>query len=282
VALTADDIAAVEAEVNARIRANSEIITRVMPLEEARDTGARALFGEKYEAEVRVVSMGGVDAGAKHEFSVELCGGTHATRTGDIGAFKIISESGVSAGVRRIEAVTGDHAIAYFNTRDAQLQKTAALLKAAPDDVASRVEALLDDKKRLEKDLADMRRKLAAGGVSSASAPEVKDIGGVQFTSRVLDGMPAGDLKPLADDLKAKIGSGVVALIAVNDGKASLVVAVTEDLTKRFSAVDLVKIGAAALGGQGGGGRPDMAQAGGPDGSLAANAIRAIEEKLVA
>ncbi|NBX65555.1 MAG: alanine--tRNA ligase [Proteobacteria bacterium] len=282
VPMTAEDVAFVEAEVNARIRANSDITTRIMPLDEARESGARALFGEKYDSEVRVVAMGGIDAGAGHEFSVELCGGTHAKRTGDIGAFKIIAESAVSAGIRRVEALTGDAAIAYMAERDAKLQKTAALLKAAPEDVDARVEALLDEKKRLEKEVSELRRKLAAGGGGSAAASDVKDIGGVKFTSRVLQDLPAGDLKPLADDIKAKLGSGVIALIAVNDGKASLVVAVTDDLTKRFSAVDLVKVGAEALGGKGGGGRADMAQAGGPDGSKADAAVKAIEGKLAA
>ncbi|MCB1537821.1 MAG: alanine--tRNA ligase, partial [Alphaproteobacteria bacterium] len=281
VPMSAEDISAVETEVNARIRANSDIVTRVMPLDEARESGAMALFGEKYDSEVRVVSMGGREDGAAKEFSVELCGGTHAKRTGDIGAFKIVSESAVSAGIRRIEAVTGDAAIAYLSGRDSMLQKTAQLLKAAPDDVPGRVEALVEERKRLEKEVADLRRKLAAGG-GGAAAPEVKEVGGVKFTARVLADIPAGDLKPLADDLKSKLGSGVIALVAINEGKASLVVAVTDDLTKKFSAVDLVKAGAEALGGKGGGGRPDMAQAGGPDGSRAEDAVRAIESKLAA
>lgn len=281
--LSLADIEAVEAEVNARIRGNTPVVTRIMPLDDARETGAMALFGEKYDADVRVVSMGGYDATAKKEFSVELCGGTHVTRTGDIGAFKIIAESATSAGIRRIEAVTGATALAYMSARDTILQKTAALLKTNTDDVAARVEALMEDKKRLEREVSDMRRKLAAGGGSSADGTaDIKNIGGVQFTARVLADIPAGDLKPLADDLKAKLGSGIVALVAVNDGKASIVVAVTDDLTKRFSAVDLVKIGAEALGGKGGGGRPDMAQAGGPDGARASDAVKAIEGKVAA
>ena len=283
VPLTMEDIAIVEAEVNDRIRMNSPITTRVLPLDEARESGAMALFGEKYDSEVRVVSMGGKDAGANKEYSVELCGGTHARQTGDIGVFHIIAESAVSAGIRRIEAMTGHQALAYLAGRNVLLQRTAEALKAPSEDVLKRVEALLEDKKRLEKEVSDMRRKIAAGGANSAgAAPEIKDIKGVKFTSRVLEGLPAGDLKPLADDIKAKMGSGIVALVAVNDGKASLVVSVTEDLTKRYSAVDLVKIGAEALGGKGGGGRADMAQAGGPDGDKAADAVKAIESNLAA
>lgn len=283
VPMTAEDIAIVEAEVNDRIRANSAITTRVLPLDEARESGAMALFGEKYDSEVRVVSMGGKDEGAHKEYSVELCGGTHARHTGDIGVFKIISESAVSAGIRRIEAMTGHQAIAYLSGRDTLLQRTATALKTSVEDVLGRVETLLDEKKRLEKEVADMRRKLAAGGGGgSGASADVKDIKGVKFTSRVLQDLPAGDLKPLADDLKTKLGSGVIVLVAVNDGKASLVVAVTDDLVKKFSAVDLVKAGAEALGGKGGGGRPDMAQAGGPDGANAEAAVKAIEGKLAA
>ncbi len=282
VPLTPEDIAIVEAEVNDRIRMNTPITTRVMPLDEARESGAMALFGEKYDSEVRVVSMGGMDEGASKEYSVELCGGTHARRTGDIGAFHIVSESAVSAGIRRIEAMTGHQALAYLKGRDALLQRTATVLKSSTEDVLQRVEGLLDEKKRLEKEVSDLRRKMAAGGGAAAGGDDFREIGGVKFTSRVLEGMPAGDLKPLADDLKSKLGSGVIALVAVNEGKASLVVAVTDDLTKKFSAVDLVKAGAEALGGKGGGGRPDMAQAGGPDGAKADAAVKAIESKLAA
>jgi len=296
VPMTAEDIAVVEAEVNARIRANSPITTRVMPLEDARETGARALFGEKYEDEVRVVSMGGIDAGAKHEYSVELCGGTHARTTGDIGAFKIVSESGVSAGVRRIEAVTGARVAEYEQEKKQAHQDRIAKLKDETAKLRSELKALggadeatasdneddlIAHNKMLKKQISEYRRKLAAGGDAN-DASEIKDIKGIKFTSRVLEGLPAGDLKPLADDIKAKMGSGIVALVAVNDGKASLVVSVTDDLTKKFSAVDLVKTGAEALGGKGGGGRADMAQAGGPDGSKAADAVKAIEGHLAA
>ena len=280
--ITPEDIAAVENEVNEYIRANTPVTTRVMPLEEAMETGAMALFGEKYEGEVRVVSMGGLEDGANKEYSVELCGGTHVTRTGNIGAFKIVNEGAVSAGVRRIEAVTGQGAIAYLSRRSDALEAIAETLKASVDETPARVATLMDEKKRLEREVADLRRKLAAGGTGNAAADDVKEISGVKFVARVLDGMPAGDLKPLADTLKAKIGSGVVALVAINEGKASLVVAVTEDLTKRFSAVDLVKVGAEALGGKGGGGRPDMAQAGGPNGAQAQDAVTALEKSLAA
>ena len=297
VPMTPEDIAVVEAEVIKRIVGNTEIVTRVMPLDEARDTGARALFGEKYEAEVRVVSMGGRDAGAPHEYSVELCGGTHANRTGDIGAFKIISESGVSAGVRRIEAVTGARVAEYEQElkkahadRIAKLKdemgKLRAELKTLGGDDSAKLQddedALITHNKMLKKQISEFRRKQAAEGGAAGGDADIKEIGGVKFTARVLEGMPAGDLKPLADDLKSKLGSGVIALVAVNEGKASLVVAVTDDLTKKFSAVDLVKAGAEALGGKGGGGRPDMAQAGGPDGTKAADAVKAIEGKLAA
>jgi len=277
-ALTDGQIFIVENEVNDRIRANSEVTTRLLPVDEAREIGAMAMFGEKYDDEVRVLSMGGAD-GAK-PFSLELCGGTHARRTGDIGLFKIVSESALASGVRRIEGVTGRGALKYFSEQEQRLHAIAGLLKSAPTEAPARVEALLNDKKKLERELSDLRRKLAAGGGGSA-APEAKVIKGVNFTSRVLEGVPPNELKPLADELKAKLGSGVVALVSVDaTGKASLVVAVTPDLTGRISAVTLVKVGAEKLGGKGGGGRPDMAQAGGPEGKLANDAVSAIEAAL--
>ncbi len=278
-AMTDDQIMAVEKIVNDQIRANTEIVTRVMPLDDARDSGAMALFGEKYDDEVRVVSMGTKDDGANHVFSVELCGGTHAKRTGDIGLFKIVSESAVSSGVRRVEAVTGEGALAYFKQQEERLNGTAALLKASPADVLDRVKALVDERKKLEMEISNLRRQMATGGGASA-APDVKTIGAVKFTSRVLEGFPAKDLKPMVDDLKKALGSGVVTLIATDDGKASIVVGVTDDLTAKYSAVDLVKAGAEAMGGKGGGGRPDMAQAGGPNGAAANDAVTAIENLL--
>ncbi len=282
VPITAEQLRSVEDQVNAQIRANTEVVTRVLPLDEAVASGARALFGEKYDDEVRVVSMGTPRMpGSNIPYSVELCGGTHVKRTGDIGMFKIVSESAVSAGIRRIEAIVGQALLNHIHEKESLIVDVADTLKAASTDIPARVKALVEDKKKLETEISNLRRQLAAGGGGSAT-PEVKDIGGVKFTARVLEGLPAGDLKPLADDLKTKLGSGVIALVAVNEGKASLVVAVTDDLTKKFSAVDLVKVGAEALGGKGGGGRPDMAQAGGPDGANAEAAVKAIEGRLAA
>ncbi|MBI1214204.1 MAG: alanine--tRNA ligase, partial [Alphaproteobacteria bacterium] len=281
VAMTQEQIETVEKEVNDRIRMNSEVSTRLMPVDDARAMGAMAMFGEKYDEEVRVLAMGGPDPDETEKpYSMELCGGTHVRRTGDIGLFKIVSESALAAGIRRIEGVTGQGALAYLTEQQERLQSIAHLLKAAPAEAVSRVEALVNDKKKLEKELSDLRRKLAAGGGGAAEA-EAKDINGVKFTSRVLEGIPANELKPLADELKARLGSGVVALVSVaEDGKASLVVAVTADLTAKVDAVKLVRIGAEKLGGKGGGGRPDMAQAGGPDGRQANDAVGAIEAAL--
>jgi alanyl-tRNA synthetase len=276
------ELAAVEDEVNARIRGNSEVTTRLMTPDAAVDVGALALFGEKYGEEVRVVAMGGDEGGER--FSVELCGGTHVSRTGDIGYFKITSESAVAAGVRRIEAVTGGAAVAQAKHQAACLREAAAILKAAPDDLPDRIGSLLDERRRMERELSDLRRKVAMGGgdTGKGAASEVKTVAGVSLSARVLADVPAKELKPLADSLKSQIGSGVVALVSVSDGKASLVVGVTDDLTAKLNAVDLVRAGSAALGGKGGGGRPDMAQAGGPDGAAAAQAIAAIEEALAA
>ncbi|MHA1598789.1 MAG: alanine--tRNA ligase, partial [Alphaproteobacteria bacterium] len=275
-AVEAAELSAAEAEVNALIRGNSDVSTRLMTPDEAIDAGAMALFGEKYGDEVRVVSMG------EDDYSVELCGGTHVRRTGDIGLLKILSEGAVASGVRRIEALTGRGALAYLDSQEAALQATAALLKAPAADVADRVQALLDERKALERDLTEARKKLAAAGGTGggASVDAGKDIGGIAFSPRLLDGMPAKDLKGLADEIKGQIGSGVVALVSVNDGKVSLVVGVTEDLTDKIDAVELVRIGSATVGGKGGGGRPDMAQAGGPDVNKAQQALDAIEKAL--
>ncbi|OFX11231.1 MAG: hypothetical protein A2516_00105 [Alphaproteobacteria bacterium RIFOXYD12_FULL_60_8] len=274
-ALSAEEIRRVEAIVNHQVRNNTEVTTRLMDPDSAIKAGAMALFGEKYGEEVRVVAMG--ERGESFEFSVELCGGTHARRTGDIGAFKIVSESAVAAGVRRIEAVTGAAAEAYFAEQDALLARAADALKAKASDLPERIHALLEERRKLERELADTRKKLATGGSGGAAT---KTVNGMAFAGQVLDGVPAKDLKGMADALKTQMGSGVAALVAVNEGKASLVVGVTDDLMNRFSAVDLVRVGAAAMGGQGGGGRPDMAQAGGPDGDKAAQAIAAIEGLL--
>ncbi|WP_435640241.1 alanine--tRNA ligase [Micavibrio aeruginosavorus] len=279
--ITAEQLAEVERMVNEEIRANTPVVTRVMPVDDAMESGAMALFGEKYDDEVRVVSMGTVADGANKSYSVELCGGTHVKRTGDIGLLKIVSESAVSAGVRRVEAVTGAGALSYLNNQEKMLQAVADVLKAGPTDVFERVRTLMDDRRRLENEMSNLRRQMATGGGAGASAgPDVKDIGGVKFTSRVLEGFPAKDLKPMVDDLKKKIGSGVITLIATDDGKASIVVGVTDDLTARVSAVDLVKTGVEVLGGKGGGGRPDMAQGGGPNADAANDAVSAIEQQL--
>jgi alanyl-tRNA synthetase len=274
-ALSPEETRAVEDVVNANIRANKPVVTRLMSQEAAVEAGAMALFGEKYGDEVRVVSMGE----DKNMFSVELCGGTHVRRTGDIGLFKIVSESAVAAGVRRIEAVVAGAAEHWVEEQAALLARAAQSLKASPAEIPARIEALLEDRRKLEKELADLRRQMATGG-GAASAN--KDVGGITFAGRQLDGVPAKDLKGMADDIKKQIGSGVVALFSNAEGKASLVIGVTEDLVAKISAVDLVKVGSEALGGKGGGGRPDMAQAGGPDVTKAGEALAAIEAAIAA
>ncbi len=270
-----DALGEIERAVNGQIRVNAEVATRLMTPDEAIGAGAVALFGEKYGDEVRVVTMG-EDAGAP--YSVELCGGTHVARTGDIGAFKIVAEGAVAAGVRRIEAVAGAAAIAHFAWQDEVLVQAGAALNTSPAELPARIEALLEDRRRLERELSETRRRLATGG--QAATQPAKRIDGTAFAGRRVDGVPAKELRGMADDLKKQIGSGVVALVAVDDGKASLVVGVTDDLTDRFDAVALVRQGAAALGGKGGGGRPDMAQAGGPDPAAAQQALDVIERAL--
>ena len=286
-ALAPDEIAAVEDDVNRRIRANGAVATRLMTPEAAVEAGALALFGEKYGEEVRVVSMGPPAAGETGDFySTELCGGTHVRRTGDIGLFRILSESAVAAGVRRIEVVTGAAAERQARAEAQALAGAAAVLKTGAADLPSRVAALLDERKKLERELAEARRALlSAGGAAgggAAAGPATRQVNGVTYAPRTIDGASPKELKPMADDLKAQIGSGVVALVTGSGGKASIVVGVTDDLTDRISAVDLVRIGSAALGGKGGGGRPDMAQAGGPDPSAADAALAAIEDALKA
>jgi alanyl-tRNA synthetase len=273
--LTTDEVAAIEADVNAEVRDNSEVATHLMDPEAAVAAGAMALFGEKYGEEVRVVSMGHCDDG--RTYSTELCGGTHVRRTGDIGLFKIISESALASGVRRIEAMTGEAARVHLAEQERALRETAQILNTAPGEVPARVVQLLDERRKLERELSEARRALATGG---GGAPEAREVAGVRFSPRLLEGVPPRELKSLADDIKKQVGSGVVALVATTDGKASVVVGVTDDLTGRVNAVDLVKVGAQALGGAGGGGRPDMAQAGGPDPSQAQAALEAIERAL--
>ncbi len=280
--ITAEELAAVEDIANRIVLENAEVTTRLMSLDDARRSGARALFGEKYGDEVRVVSMGEIEDDAAHEraYSVELCGGTHVGRTGDIGLISIVGESAVAAGVRRIEAKTRDEARRRLTADSHGFAELAALLRAPPEEAAHRLEALMDDKRRLERELAEARRKLAMGGGTS-DAQAVRDVAGVRFYSRAVTGVDMKDLKSLADEAKHSVGSGVVAIAATGeDGKASLVVAVTPDQTGRFNAVDLVRLGSAVLGGKGGGGRPDMAQAGGPEGARAAEALTAVEEGI--
>jgi alanyl-tRNA synthetase len=262
---------------------NEEVETRLMTPQAAVEQGAMALFGEKYGDEVRVLFMGGREernAQGKEFFSVELCGGTHAKRTGDIGLFKITSESAVSAGVRRIEAVTGAAALAWYDAQGKLLHAAADALKASTAELPSRIVQLVEDKKKLEREIVDLRKQAALGGGASGSSEALRVIGGVNFISRILTDVPAKDLKPMADAFKAQVKSGVVVLIASFEGKVSLVVAVTDDLIKEVSAVDLVKLGAEQVGGKGGGGRPDMAQAGGADAAAMPKAIAAIEQAL--
>ena len=343
-AIEPDELAAVEAEVNDQIKLDSNVATHLMEPDAAVEAGAMALFGEKYGDEVRVVSMGG---DGEETFSTELCGGTHVSNTGDIGIFKILGESAVAAGIRRIEALTGAGVHAHLagaeqsltatasllqvgpelvlqkveelmdgnrelerklvdtrrqmatgagaGAREAKpkakpaketpageigdvLVRTAALLKVQPADVPGRVQALVDECEKMEAELTAINGQMAAGGESAAQ--EIKDVAGIKYSPRLLEGMPAKELKSLADDLKKQLGSGVVALVSVNDGKCSVVVGVTDDLTDGIDAVDLVRAGSQAVGGKGGGGRPDMAQAGGPDGAKAQAALDAIENSI--
>ncbi|HXQ05146.1 MAG TPA: alanine--tRNA ligase, partial [Bradyrhizobium sp.] len=287
--ITPDELARVEDIANNVVLENNEVTTRLMAVDDARDAGARALFGEKYGDEVRVVSMGKTDSEHGSNalgWSVELCGGTHVRRTGDIGLISITGESAVASGVRRIEALTGNHARKHANDTIA-LAKTAAMeLRTTLEDMPARIASLMEERKKLERDLSDARKKLAMGGGattngSAAGASGVREVGNVKLMARSVEGIEMKDLKSLVDDGKKQIGSGVVAIVAVTeDGKAGVVVGVTSDLTLRFNAVDLVRVASEALGGKGGGGRPDMAQAGGPDGANASAALAAIEKAM--
>ena len=276
-----EEIAKIEDLANQIILQNGAVETRLMGVDEAREAGAMALFGEKYGDEVRVVSMGLEQAGdnAGKTWSMELCGGTHVTRTGDIGLVSVVQESSVASGVRRIEALSGAGARAYLGAQQEQLKTIAAALKSTPAEALSRVQALMEERKNLERQLADMRKKLALGE-AGGEAGEVQKISGISFMGRVVKDLQPRDLRGLVDRSKKELGSGVVAIVgATGDGKAAVAVGVTSDLTHKLSAVDLVRAGSAALGGKGGGGRPDMAQAGGPDGDkteAALDAIRAV------
>jgi len=279
-AISDEEIERIEAIANRVVLQNEPVVTRLMGVEEAIESGARALFGEKYGEEVRVVSMGS-EPGLNKAYSVELCGGTHVRRTGDIGLISIVSESGVAAGTRRLEAMTGDVARRHLVAESNQLKALSGLLKVTPQDSVDRLSVLIEERRKFERDLAEARKRLAMGGGGAGATSDVSEINGIKFMGRSVEGVEMKDLKGLADEAKAQLVSGIVALINLGeDGKAGLVVAVTPDLTGRFSAVDLVRVGAEALGGKGGGGRPDMAQAGGPDGSKSADAIAAIEAIL--
>jgi alanyl-tRNA synthetase len=279
-ALTTDELERIETDVNAVIRQNSDVATRLMPTDKAIEAGAEALFGEKYGNEVRVLTMG--EDHAHHKpYSVELCGGTHVRRLGDIGLFTILSDSAVAAGVRRIEALTSEGARRYLSGQAELAREAAATLKTSLSDLPQRVAQLAEERRKLERELADAKKALAlAGPARSDEGAAVKKIAGIQTAMRLVKGIAAKELKGLADEEKARLGSGVVVLIGIADDKASLVVGVTDDLTSRINAVDLVRLGAEALGGKGGGGRPDMAQAGGPDTSRAAEALDKIEQRL--
>ncbi len=277
-ALSDEDIAAVEAEVNEEIRANQAVTTRLMAPEDAVEAGALALFGEKYGDEVRVLSMGRQTD--KH-YSIELCGGTHVDALGDIALFKIIGESAVSSGVRRIEALTGEAARQYLGGRDAMLRQAAQMLKTSPDEVGERVGALVAERRRLETELAEAKKQLAlGGGGGTGSGPEIETLGETKFLGQTLEGVDPKSLRSILDDMKAQLGSGIAALAAVNEGRAAFAVAVTDDLTESFDAVALVRAGVAELGGKGGGGRADMAQGGGPDGAKAAQALDAVRAAI--
>jgi alanyl-tRNA synthetase len=275
--MTREEIETVEAEVNAVVRQNAEAQIKVMAPDKAIEAGAMALFGEKYGDEVRVVRLGNSVGEAGAPYSVELCGGTHVARTGDIAVFVITSEGGVAQGVRRIEGVTGEAALAYLKGQANIAREIAGQFKSPIADAPARVAALSAERKKLEAELADARKKLAMGGGGAASGPE--EVNGVKFIGKVVD-VPAKDLKALADEAKKSVGSGVVVFVAVAEGRATVVVGVTDDLTKRFPAGDLVTKAVQAVGGAKGGGRPDMAQGGGPDGAKAADAIAAVKAAL--
>ena len=283
-AMTEAERRRVEAEVNAYVRQDAEVTTRIMTPEAAQQAGARALFGEKYGDEVRVVGMGvrpeGEAGPAGRTYSLELCGGTHVRRTGEIGLFRLVAEGASSAGVRRVEALTGEAALARDRAQEEALRAVAELLRCAPEEAADRVAALIDEKRRLDAEASDLRRKAALGAGGGAEDPEAREVSGVRFVGQSLRGVPPKDLRGLVDAHKSRLGSGAVLLVAENDGKAAVAAGVTADLTDRVSAVDLARAASAALGGKGGGGRPDFAQAGGADPSKADDAIRAAEAAL--
>ncbi|TPQ49356.1 alanine--tRNA ligase [Prosthecomicrobium hirschii] len=283
--LSAEEIVRVEEIANAIILQNDAVVTRLMGVDDAIASGARALFGEKYGEEVRVVSMGRYTDGnrAGKTYSVELCGGTHVGRTGDIGLVTVLAESAVAAGVRRLEAVTAAGARRHLAEQDRRVRDLAGVLRVAPGDLVGRVETLMDERRKLERELGEAKKKLAMGGGGGAAGDGIREIAGIKFLGRVVTGVSAKDLKSIAEEANAQLGSGIVTIVGVaEDNKASIVVAVSKDLMQANSAVNLVRIGSETLGGKGGGGRPDMAQAGGPDGTKAAEAIEAIAGAITA
>jgi alanyl-tRNA synthetase len=287
--MTQKEIERVEDLANDRVLENSRVTTRLMGIEDARESGARALFGEKYGDEVRVVIMG-EGVGNQLGWSVELCGGTHVRRTGDIGLISVVSDAGVAAGVRRLEALTGTNARKVANHTIQLAKSAAAEIKAPLEDMPARIVQILDERRKLERELSDVKKKLVTGAGSAAGTSNAnavgygfKTVGDIKLIAQTIPDVEIKNLKSYADEFKKSLGSGVVALVGLSeDGKASIVVGVTNDLTARFNAVDLVKKGAEALGGKGGGGRPDMAQAGGPDGAKADAALAAVEAALSA
>ena len=280
--MTADELATVEREVNSYIRQNAPVETRIMTPDDARGLGAQALFGEKYGDEVRVVSMGVMDGSGKgmdgNTYSLELCGGTHVTRMGEVGGFTLLSESASASGVRRIEALTGAAAETHNAQQAGFVAEAAGLLKAKPEDITSRIQGLMDERKSLQSEIADLRRAVAMGGAGESQ--DAIDVNGVPFFAQVFDDVPGKDLRGLVDEHKNRLGSAVIVLISGAGGKAAVAVGVTDDLTSKVSAVDVVKAAAGLMGGKGGGGRPDMAQAGGADASNADAALEAAKKIL--
>ena len=281
-AVEEETLKTVETEVNEQIRENTEVVTQLMQPEDAIKAGAMALFGEKYGEEVRVVSMGQFEVGTtKSRYSTELCGGTHVSRTGDIGVFRLVSEGAVASGVRRIEAVTANGAIEHFNAREEILNITARTLKSTLEKLPHRVISLLEDKKKLENEVAELRRKLASPGMNRSDNDENIKIGNITFLGKIIQDIPPRELKSFVDEFKKEVGSGIITVVASFDNKASLVVGVTEDLSQKYNAVTLVQHGVTALGGKGGGGRPDMAQAGGPNVDNLAGALEEIKDCIL-
>ncbi|VAW21403.1 Alanyl-tRNA synthetase, partial [hydrothermal vent metagenome] len=284
-AMSRSELDDIERLANRIVLQNSPVETQLMGVDAAREAGAMALFGEKYGDEVRVVRMGyepeeNASQHSKKPYSMELCGGTHARRTGDIGIIRIVQETSVAAGVRRLEAVSAEGAREYLVAQDDALKSLAGKLKSPPSDAIQRVQALIDERKKLERELEKTRQKIAVGG-EGGDNNALETINGFSFSGRVVEGLASKDLRGIVDQTKNQMGSGIAVLIGVTeDGKAGLAVGVTKDLTDKISAVDLVRIGAAALGGKGGGGRDDMAQAGGPDGAKAKDALEEIRNKI--